>query len=267
MAREIRFQNFQRTGQTIYAVIDFQGLRWDGASFVTPTAGAWPSYAVAMTEDAGTGHFTANVPAGITVWGRLDYRVYKQSGASPDLSDNYETADSVIWSGELESAYDIRYSSAVLAQGQLAAATATTATLGPWGPALDIGDKSFISILSGTGAGQAARITSYNPATKVATIENSWIVTPDATSRAAIDWQSEWRAALTPAGLDAIAVAAPSGAPTTLPQMLVRLYRRFFARVTQTSTQLKTYADDGTTVLTTQALGDDGSTLTQSAAS
>lgn len=267
MAREIRCQNYTRTGQTLYAVIDFQGLRWNGASFVTPTATDWASYAVAMDEDVDTGHFSANVPAGITVWGRLDYRVFQRASANPALSDWQENEGSILWSGDAESAFDIRFEPANLGQGQLAAATATTATLGSWGPALALGGKSFVTILSGAGAGQTARITSYDPATKVATIENSWLVTPDATSHAAVDWVSEWRAALTPAGLDAIAVAAPSGSPTTLPQMVVRLYRRFFAKATQTSTQLKTYADDGTTVLTTQVLGDDGTTLTQSAAS
>ena len=68
---------------------------------------------------------------------------------------------------------------------------------------------------------------------------------------------------LAPTGLDSIAVTPPSGVATTFPQMLVQLFRRFFGKATQTSSQLKTLADDGMTVVTTQALTDDGTTQTQ----
>ena len=69
-------------------------------------------------------------------------------------------------------------------------------------------------------------------------------------------------------GLDAISIADP-GAPanvTTLPRMVVVLWRRFFKKSTLTATQLDTYADDGTTVNSTQAVSDDGTTQTQGAA-
>jgi uncharacterized membrane protein len=49
--------------------------------------------------------------------------------------------------------------------------------------------------------------------------------------------------------------------------MLVQLFYRFFGKATQTSSQLKTYAADGTTVVTTQAVSDDGTTETQGEAS
>ena len=68
-------------------------------------------------------------------------------------------------------------------------------------------------------------------------------------------------------GLDAIGTAAPSGVASTFREMLVQLWRRSFRKATLTSTQMKTYADDGTTVLTTQAVSDDGTTQTQGAAS
>lgn len=68
-------------------------------------------------------------------------------------------------------------------------------------------------------------------------------------------------------GLDSIAVTAPSGVATTFPGMVVQLWRRFFKKATKTSTQIKTYADDGTTVVTTQTVSDDGTTETQGAAS
>lgn len=68
-------------------------------------------------------------------------------------------------------------------------------------------------------------------------------------------------------GLNSVAVTAPSGVASTFPQMVVQTHRRFFAKATKTATQIKTYADDGTTVVTTQAVSDDGATQSQGAAS
>ncbi len=69
-------------------------------------------------------------------------------------------------------------------------------------------------------------------------------------------------------GLDAIAVTDP-GVPsthTTLPKMMVALWRRFFKKSTMTSTELATYADDGTTKRGKSTLSDDLTTQTVGAA-
>jgi len=55
-------------------------------------------------------------------------------------------------------------------------------------------------------------------------------------------------------GLDAIATTAPSGPATTFREMVVQTWRWFFKRATKTSESLVTYADDGTTPITTQAI-------------
>jgi len=68
-------------------------------------------------------------------------------------------------------------------------------------------------------------------------------------------------------GLDSVAITAPSGVASNFREMLVQVWRRFFKRSTLTSTELKTYADDGTTVVTTQTVSDDGTTQDQGAAS
>lgn len=68
-------------------------------------------------------------------------------------------------------------------------------------------------------------------------------------------------------GLDSIAVTAPTGVASTLPGMVVQTWRRFFAKATRTSTQIKTFADDGTTVVTTQAISASGVNESQGAAS
>ncbi len=68
-------------------------------------------------------------------------------------------------------------------------------------------------------------------------------------------------------GLDSIATTAPAGVAANFREMLVQTWRRFFAKSTMTATELKTYADNGSTVISTQTLSDDGVTQTQGAAS
>ena len=68
-------------------------------------------------------------------------------------------------------------------------------------------------------------------------------------------------------GLDAVATTAPTGPASNFREMLVQVWRRFFKKATLTATQEKTYADNGSTVVTTQAVSDDGTTQTQGDAS
>lgn len=69
-------------------------------------------------------------------------------------------------------------------------------------------------------------------------------------------------------GLDSIAATIPSGAATTFPARMMQLWQRFFGKATRSPTQIQTYAADGTTVATTQAITDDGNgNETQEAAS
>jgi hypothetical protein len=65
---------------------------------------------------------------------------------------------------------------------------------------------------------------------------------------------------LAPLGLDALPVEDP-GSPahvTTIPRAIVAIYRYIFGKVEKTPTQITTYANDGTTVNTTQTYFDDG---------
>ena len=63
---------------------------------------------------------------------------------------------------------------------------------------------------------------------------------------------------IVPGGLDAIAVGAGPGPAATFAAMLVQLWRRFFKRAVldHGAGTLTTYADDGTTVTTTQAVSE-----------
>lgn len=67
-------------------------------------------------------------------------------------------------------------------------------------------------------------------------------------------------------GLDAILTTAPTGAASNFREMMVQVWRRFFKKATRTNSQLRTYADDGVTVVTSQAISSDGTTETQGTA-
>ena len=69
--------------------------------------------------------------------------------------------------------------------------------------------------------------------------------------------------ALAADGLDAIPVTAPAGVAADFREMIVAIFRRFFGKATMTATEIKTYAENGTDVLTTQAISDNGTTQTQ----
>jgi hypothetical protein len=65
---------------------------------------------------------------------------------------------------------------------------------------------------------------------------------------------------LSPTGLSSIDLTPEAGAPTTFRGMMIQLFRRFYRHATKSKTAgtIQTYADDGFTVLTTQAYTDDG---------
>jgi len=67
-------------------------------------------------------------------------------------------------------------------------------------------------------------------------------------------------------GIDNIPTTAPSGVASDFREMLVQLWRRFFKKTVLTSTALMTYADDGTTVLTTQTVSETSTSQTMGAA-
>jgi hypothetical protein len=58
----------------------------------------------------------------------------------------------------------------------------------------------------------------------------------------------------------------PTTVETTIRGYIQQLWRRFFKKTTLTSSQLKTFKDDASTVVTTQSVDDDGTTQTQGAA-
>ena len=57
--------------------------------------------------------------------------------------------------------------------------------------------------------------------------------------------------------------AEPTTVETTLRGFVMQTWRRLFKKVTQTATELKTYKDDNSTVVTTQIVSDDDTIHTQ----
>ena len=71
---------------------------------------------------------------------------------------------------------------------------------------------------------------------------------------------------LAAAGLNNISAADPGVVATTWAQMVVQTWRRLFKKSDLTTTALKTYADNGTSVVTTQVVSEAAGTKTQNAA-
>lgn len=82
-----------------------------------------------------------------------------------------------------------------------------------------------------------------------------------------LTYEADATARLTANGLDDVLTTAPTGVAANFREMVVQTWRRFFKKATKTSTQIKTYADNGTTVVTTQTVSDDSTTETQGVAS
>lgn len=70
-------------------------------------------------------------------------------------------------------------------------------------------------------------------------------------------------------GLDSVATTAPAGVASNFREMLVQVWRRFFKKTVYdiTNNTIKTYADNGTTVITTQTTAVSATEETQGAAS
>jgi len=130
--------------------------------------------------------------------------------------------------------------------------------------------------------GRLAELDAENLPTDIAAIPTTMVGTDDAAlaSVCSEDRLAELDAANLPAdvadkagyklasdGLDSVATTAPAGVAANFREMWVQVWRRFFKKTTLTATELKTYADNGSSVVTTQAVSDDGTTQTQGASS
>jgi hypothetical protein len=219
MSKEISTQQTSLSGATLYATIDRGGQRWNGTAFEAIVSGHWSTYAVALTEAAGTGYFSADIPAGINTPGRLEITIYRQIGGTPATTDPVVASGSIDWSGTSQNTLsgvisanvtqflgaapptpnvpgvplvDIKYMNGaadLLSDGTATGGTTNSITLGTGVsfPTNVLRDR-VVTIVAGLGNGQSELIasnTNANPS--VVTLYRNWLVTPDATSKYTID--------------------------------------------------------------------------------
>lgn len=87
----------------VYAVIfNAAGQVWNGSAFVAFATSGWTGYDVALAETAaGSWHFAAAFPAGVTTAGVYRVEIYEQLGSSPAIQDELLAAIEVEWDGAI----------------------------------------------------------------------------------------------------------------------------------------------------------------------
>ncbi len=267
---------------TIYFVVTRAPRQgWDGSAFETLDPSHWPSYKIAGSDPSGVGIYEANFPTAIPPGSTVTLYGYKQSGGSPAPTDPLVgTQGPVKWDGTalvglssgadpwataIPGAYGVGTAGYRLgnATTPLAARSVTASTL-----RLDAADPLAGSNLAGwslfitsaaSGAGQWAVITSSDTSTDTQHFPawSSGTTPTGSTVQYYLGTPASDKAgyALSPSGLDLISTTPPAqGVTVNFRQMVVMTYRRWFRKHVATGTTLTGYADDGTTVLTTQSI-------------
>lgn len=140
--------------------------KWLGTAVATPTTAGVPSVALtAIGLDAIGQAATGMVEIAKAVWDRV------LTGATHNISNSAGKRVR-----QIDAAFEVH-------SGTAQAGAATTITLDAGASATDDiyrGDR--IIIVAGTGVGEHDICISYNGTTKVATVAETWVITPDATS-------------------------------------------------------------------------------------
>lgn len=91
-----------QTGLNLYVHIrNSSGQIWNGSSFVSWNVSNWATYAVAMTEQTGSGYYNVTFPAAITA-GKYSYFVYQRLGGSAASGDTAMGASQIYFDGTNE---------------------------------------------------------------------------------------------------------------------------------------------------------------------
>ncbi|HUW32324.1 MAG TPA: hypothetical protein VM223_11995 [Planctomycetota bacterium] len=128
--------------------------------------------------------------------------------------------------------------------------------------ATDMGDLALEMQLDAPPA-TAAALTTHDGKLDTVDANVDSILADTGTAGVVVAAASKTGYALSATGLDTVATTAPTGVASNFREMVVQTWRRLFKKSTLTATQLKTYADNGTDVLTTQTVSDDATTQTQ----
>lgn len=90
-----------KSGLTLYATLhNSTGQVWNGSSFVSYNSANWSTYAISLTEQTGSGYYTAAFPS-VTA-GKYTVKAYKQFAGSPAIDDGAigpMSIGSIQWTG------------------------------------------------------------------------------------------------------------------------------------------------------------------------
>ena len=183
-------------GQALY-VIEHNRLTGQVWNNVTPAwetynAAHWAQYAIALTEQAGSGYYTALRPP--TIAGALVSDVlYQQAGGSPAIGDappqalNKSAGENVAAiSGDAAVApTNLQAVTNSQTQGAVAAGVITTSSFPTTLSNATAGAFSgrVIYMLTGAAAGMAALISNYNPTAGVLTLSGGLAIAPSAADK------------------------------------------------------------------------------------
>lgn len=168
MPGEIQIQSV--TGQTLYALVrNGAGLVWRPSisAFEAFSAANWGNYATAigLTEQAGTGYFVGDFPAGIVSPGTYSVDARLQSGSAAAISDASAGGGAMVWTGKSE----VSPANDPMKRGVVQASPAPTTTRFAGDSALSAADRAYggkIVFLTGANQGQSRQITGYVGSTK-----------------------------------------------------------------------------------------------------
>lgn len=210
-----------------------------------------------------SGTQTFNMTGNIT--GNLSGSVGTLTGHTPQTGDTYALANGSSGFAAIYGKVDTEI--ATLISGQSTLGTAISGVL------TALGDGTVVLHTDYDAAKTAASQTTANAdhdATQaaIAALNNLSSAGAQSAAAAALTAWGKTGFSLASTGLDSIATTAPAGVASNFREMIVQTWRRFFKKATHDSGagEIKTFADDGTTVLTTQAATTAGDVETQGAA-
>jgi hypothetical protein len=258
MANELSLK-YTLTGQTIKGIVWGQNraTRWNNAAMVAPSTisdANWAVGMVALTEQqtsdtTATATYVGSFPAGIVAAG--EYLIEYYIGASPLPGDAVVGIQSVEWTGAAGLVPTIMATEAKQDTAQVSLDAIALDVAGLDGAAMRGTDNAYTGTpptADAIGTDAASKILA-TPANKLVTDASGGVGLTDGT--------------ITDAKFTVPTLTGPATGPVGY---LHQTWRRFFKKATKTSTAITTYADNGTTAVTTQVISTSGTTENQGAA-
>ena len=184
------------SAQTLYVVIRnaVTGQVWNpttgpSGAWENYNSSHWAQYAVALTEQAGSGFYAVAYPAGIAATDLSIETFYQQAGGSPTLGDapatglgNSQGQNLTAVGGDASGARTFQASLASMTFGAVAAGTLTPSSFPTnlTDPSLNAYAGLSVRFVSGALKGQGATIVSYDPSTGTIGVAAPFTAAPSA---------------------------------------------------------------------------------------